>query len=181
MGHHQQCAAVELGLLDQHVDHVLLVLLVEVAGRLIRKQKTGFVCECPCDGHALTFATGELVRPVLDAVSEADLLEQREGSSVSLSAADGGRRVIIVDSVDEMNTNAANALLKVLEEPPARCTLLLVAHQPARLLGQVAHDLRQLELLEGADLVGDQAKGPGGRPLLLVEVGAEAGQALHAE
>lgn len=51
-----------------------------------------------------------------------------------MSAADGGRRVVIIDAADEMNVSAANAILKGLEEPPARTTLLLVAHQPARLL-----------------------------------------------
>lgn len=39
-------------------------------------------------------------------------------SFLSLSAADGGRRVVIVDPADELNTSAANALLKLLEEPP---------------------------------------------------------------
>jgi DNA polymerase-3 subunit delta' len=39
----------------------------------------------------------------------------------SLSAADNGRRVVIVDCADEMNTAAANAVLKLLEEPPRRC------------------------------------------------------------
>ncbi len=53
---------------------------------------------------------------------------------LALSAPDGGRRAVIIDAADEMNTAAANALLKILEEPPARVTLLLVAHQPARLL-----------------------------------------------
>ena len=49
-----------------------------------------------------------------------------------LSAADGGRRVAIVDAADELNAAAANALLKILEEPPARAVLLLVCHRPAR-------------------------------------------------
>ena len=49
-----------------------------------------------------------------------------------LSAADGGRRVVIVDAADEMNAQAANALLTMLEEPPARTTLLLISHQPSR-------------------------------------------------
>ena len=48
-----------------------------------------------------------------------------------LSAADGGRRVAIVDAADELNGAAANALLKILEEPPARAVLLLVCHRPA--------------------------------------------------
>lgn len=37
-----------------------------------------------------------------------------------MSAADGGRRIVIVDAADEMNPSAANALLKTLEEPPQR-------------------------------------------------------------
>jgi DNA polymerase-3 subunit delta' len=65
-------------------------------------------------------------------------------SFTALSAADGGRRVVLVDSVDEMNTNAANALLKVLEEPPSRTTLLLVSHQPARLLPTIRSRCRDL-------------------------------------
>lgn len=43
----------------------------------------------------------------------------------ALSAADGGRRVVIVDAADDMNVSAANAILKLLEEPPDRTTLLL--------------------------------------------------------
>ncbi|TPE52923.1 DNA polymerase III subunit delta' [Amaricoccus solimangrovi] len=50
-----------------------------------------------------------------------------------MSAAEGGWRVAIVDAADEMNTGAANALLKVLEEPPERSALLLVCHQPGLL------------------------------------------------
>ncbi|MCF6234186.1 MAG: DNA polymerase III subunit delta' [Rhodobacteraceae bacterium] len=63
-----------------------------------------------------------------------------------LSATDGGRRVVIVDTADEMNTNAANALLKMLEEPPARTTLLLVSHQPSRLLPTIRSRCRGLRL-----------------------------------
>jgi len=64
----------------------------------------------------------------------------------ALSATDGGRRVVIVDAVDEMNASAANALLKVLEEPPAKTTLLLVSHQPSRLLPTVRSRCRELRL-----------------------------------
>ena len=46
-------------------------------------------------------------------------------SFFALSAADGGRRVVIIDAADDMNVNAANALLKVLEEPPQNTILLL--------------------------------------------------------
>lgn len=72
----------------------------------------------------------------------------------SLTSADGGRRVVIVDSADELNINAANALLKFLEEPPADTTIFLVSHQPARLLPTIRSRCRALPLapLPPADL-----------------------------
>ncbi|MGR3794190.1 DNA polymerase III subunit delta' [Vannielia sp. SX4] len=50
------------------------------------------------------------------------------------SAAEKARRVVLIDSVDEMNASAANAVLKVLEEPPENTVLLLISHAPASLL-----------------------------------------------
>ena len=71
-----------------------------------------------------------------------------------LSATDGGRRVVIIDAADEMNVSAANALLKMLEEPPARTTLLLISHQPSRLLPTIRSRCRTLRLapLEAEDM-----------------------------
>jgi DNA polymerase III subunit delta' len=48
------------------------------------------------------------------------------------TAGEGGWRIAIVDAVDELNRSSANALLKVLEEPPERALLLLVSHAAAR-------------------------------------------------
>lgn len=62
---------------------------------------------------------------------------RKAGDFMRLTASEGGWRVVIVDSVDELNTNAANALLKVLEEPPERALLLLVSHAPGRLLATI--------------------------------------------
>jgi DNA polymerase-3 subunit delta' len=67
-------------------------------------------------------------------------------SFFALSAADGGRRVAIIDSIDEMNPSAANALLKLLEEPPARVTILMISHQPAKLLPTIRSRVRELRL-----------------------------------
>ncbi|OOY23920.1 DNA polymerase III subunit delta' [Thioclava sediminum] len=67
-------------------------------------------------------------------------------SFLHLSAAEGGRRVVIIDAADEMNTQAANAVLKLLEEPPPRVTFLLIAHQPARLLPTIRSRCRELRL-----------------------------------
>lgn len=92
-----------------------------------------------------------LVRPWDDKAkrlrAEITIAEVRKlKSRFALSAADGGWRVVIVDAADDMNPNAANALLKLLEEPPARSTLLLVTHQPSALLPTIRSRCRMLNL-----------------------------------
>jgi DNA polymerase-3 subunit delta' len=63
-----------------------------------------------------------------------------------MSSAEGGRRVVIIDDADEMNPNAANALLKMLEEPPKNAVLLLISHQPSGLLPTIRSRCRMLRL-----------------------------------
>jgi DNA polymerase-3 subunit delta' len=65
-----------------------------------------------------------------------------------LTAAEEGWRIVIVDGAEEMNRNAANALLKILEEPPRRALLLLVSHSPGRLLPTIRSRCRRLPLTE---------------------------------
>src|SRR5882724_11757515 len=62
------------------------------------------------------------------------------------TAAIEGWRVCIVDNVDELNPNAANALLKILEEPPQQSLLLLLSHAPARVLATIQSRCRKLPL-----------------------------------
>src|SRR6202011_905967 len=71
------------------------------------------------------------------------------------TAAVDGWRICIVDTVDELNPNAANALLKILEEPPRRSLFLLVSHSPARALPTILSRCRKLPLrpLSTADVV----------------------------
>ena len=57
-----------------------------------------------------------------------------------------GWRIAIVDCADEMNQSAANALLKMLEEPPTRSLFLLVCHAPGRLLPTIRSRCRRLDL-----------------------------------
>lgn len=63
-----------------------------------------------------------------------------------LTAGEGGWRIAIVDDAEEMNRNAANALLKILEEPPRRALLLLVSHRPGALLPTIRSRCRRLRL-----------------------------------
>lgn len=65
---------------------------------------------------------------------------------LSLTPAEGDWRVVIVDAVDQLNDNAANALLKILEEPPARAMLFLVCHQPGAILTTIRSRCRTLKL-----------------------------------
>lgn len=55
-------------------------------------------------------------------------------------------RIVIIDSADEMNKNAANALLKILEEPPAHTILLLISHNPGMLLPTIRSRCAKLPL-----------------------------------
>lgn len=60
--------------------------------------------------------------------------------------AESNWRIVIVDPAEALNTAAANALLKVLEEPPAQALLLLVSHQPGRLLPTIKSRCRKVVL-----------------------------------
>lgn len=73
--------------------------------------------------------------------------EVREiGGFLSMTPSEGGWRAIVIDAADEMNPNAANAVLKVLEEPPERALLFLVAHNADRLLPTIRSRCRRLDL-----------------------------------
>ncbi len=63
-----------------------------------------------------------------------------------LTPAEGGWRVVIVDGAEDINRNAANALLKVLEEPPPRAVLILVCSAAGRLLPTIRSRCRRLRM-----------------------------------
>ena len=63
-----------------------------------------------------------------------------------LTPAEGGWRVVILDGAEDMNAHSANALLKVLEEPPARAVLMLISAAPGRLLPTLRSRCRTLAL-----------------------------------
>ena len=80
----------------------------------------------------------------------------------------GGWRVAIVDTADDMNDAAANALLKLLEEPPSRAMLLVLSNTPGRLLPTIRSRCQRLNLrpLGDGDMTSELAR-------LLPEVNAE--------
>jgi DNA polymerase-3 subunit delta' len=80
---------------------------------------------------------------------------RRSVSFFGSTAGEGGWRIAIVDAVDDMQREGANALLKILEEPPARTLLLLVSHTPGRELPTIRSRCRRLLLrqLDASDVV----------------------------
>ncbi|MFO0993696.1 MAG: DNA polymerase III subunit delta' [Hyphomicrobiales bacterium] len=79
--------------------------------------------------------------------SEIVIEDAREASEFfSRTAGEGGWRICIVDSADDLNSASANSLLKILEEPPSRCLFLLVSHQPGSLLRTIRSRSLRLDL-----------------------------------
>jgi len=62
------------------------------------------------------------------------------------TSVEGGWRIVIIDSADEMNRASANALLKMLEEPPKNSLLILLAHAPGKLLPTIKSRCRHMRL-----------------------------------
>ncbi len=65
---------------------------------------------------------------------------------LSMTPAEGDWRVVIIDAVDQLTNQAANALLKILEEPPANALLMLVCHEPGSILPTIKSRCRQFAL-----------------------------------
>ncbi|MGL4404391.1 MAG: AAA family ATPase, partial [Notoacmeibacter sp.] len=65
---------------------------------------------------------------------------------LSRTASGGGTRIIFIDPADDMNRNAANALLKNLEEPPAKTHYFLISHVSGRLLPTIRSRCRMVEI-----------------------------------
>ncbi|CCD88593.1 putative DNA polymerase III, delta prime subunit [Bradyrhizobium sp. ORS 285] len=113
-------------------------------------------------GGLLTLERSANDKGVLRTVITVD--ETRETISFfGSTAAVEGWRVCIVDTVDELNPNAANALLKILEEPPQQSLFLLVSHAPARVLATIKSRCRRLALraLSTEDVISAAAEATG--------------------
>jgi DNA polymerase-3 subunit delta' len=88
---------------------------------------------------------------------------RRSVSFFGSTAGEGGWRIAIVDAVDDLQREGANALLKILEEPPARTLLLLISHAPGRELPTIRSRCRRLLLrpLDVADVTRAMATATG--------------------
>lgn len=135
----------------------------------------GLLCESPATasvacGHCSAcnwFSTGahpdfRLLAPATETDPDAEAEEPGKKSKPSpwisieqvrelhdfiyVSSHRNGRKVIVVYPAEALNVNAANALLKSLEEPPARTHFILISHRPHRLPRTIISRCRQLSL-----------------------------------
>lgn len=107
-----------------------------MAYRLARKLLKGGDARIVANSHADLL----VLEPLYDEkkeefASEISVDQAREiPQFLSLTAGEGAWRVVIIDSVDALNNNAANSILKILEEPPPQTILILISHNVGRLL-----------------------------------------------
>ena len=109
-------------------------------------------------------------RKIISAIKKGEVMDEMELASLKRSAFirvddvrkvneflqktsfNDGWRVVIVDSADDMNKSSANALLKILEEPPARTVLLLISHNMGSLLPTIRSRCAKLQLKTLSDM-----------------------------
>jgi DNA polymerase-3 subunit delta' len=102
-------------------------------------------------------------------------------SMFHLSAAFGGWRVALVDCADELNPHSANALLKMIEEPPPRALILIVTHRPGQVLATIRSRCRRLllERLTPGEI--DTVVGGLGDPWAAIDPAQRAAAAARAD
>ncbi|MFY8040889.1 MAG: DNA polymerase III subunit delta' [Bosea sp. (in: a-proteobacteria)] len=194
VGHHDAQAAILEGLRQGKLHHAWLIGGPEGIGKatfayMVAKQLLGLKGGPAPTGDRLDVDPARQASRLVSNLAHPDLVVLRRQPATDKKAAatmiavetvrraldvfastpsDGGWRVCVVDSADDLNASAANALLKVLEEPPARAIFLIIAHQPARVLPTIRSRCRKLALrplaeaeitvvLDGLDVDADSA------------------------
>jgi DNA polymerase-3 subunit delta' len=100
----------------------------------------------------LTRPTDEKTGKVRQAITVDEV--RRAGHFFSQTSGTGNWRIVIIDPADDLNRNAANAILKILEEPPKRSMFLVLSHAPGKLLPTIRSRCMPLKMspLGDADL-----------------------------
>lgn len=140
--------------------HALVIVGPEGVGcdALARAMAQYLLCVAPNNGQSCgTCKSCKLLQA--EAHPDVYWLQPEEKSSVikidqiremnqftSNTSQQGGRKVVLIDPAEAMNPNAANALLKNLEEPIGECVFLLVAQQPALLMATIRSRCSRMEV-----------------------------------
>lgn len=155
IGHEEAIAAFKDAFTGARPHHAWLLVGPQGLGKALFAQEAAawLLDGCP-EGRGFTGAIGSTAANLMADAAHPDFrrLERTRNDKGNLSAfiridevralqsllhqrpAYGGWRVVLVDAADELNVQAANALLKSLEEPLERTVFLMVCHRPSRLL-----------------------------------------------
>ncbi|MDX2113568.1 MAG: DNA polymerase III subunit delta' [Alphaproteobacteria bacterium] len=98
--------------------------------------------------HADFLVVQQEIDPKKDELKQEISVEQarKVAQFLAMTPGESSWRVVIIDSIDNLNVNAANAILKILEEPPPQAILMLVSHTPGRLLPTIRSRCRSVKL-----------------------------------
>jgi DNA polymerase-3 subunit delta' len=168
-GHGREAASIEEAFSSGHMHHAWMITGAKGVGKatLAYRLARRALGAKPSGEGALTASPSDPVCRQIEGLAHPDFLlirrpyndktkklkgeitvdEARKAADFFSKSASGSHwRVVIVDSADELNVNASNALLKTLEEPPKRGLLILLVETPGRLLPTIRSRCRRLSL-----------------------------------
>lgn len=145
IGHSATYSRLQQQFEQQSLSHALLFIGAKGVGKATVAREFAKFILSPSDEEAKRFEAGshagllwverEIDPKKGELRSEISAEQAREISNfLALTPGEGQWRIVVVDAMDELNITAANAILKILEEPPAQTIFLLISHQPGRLL-----------------------------------------------
>jgi DNA polymerase III subunit delta' len=148
VGHDEQVAALREAVAGGRVTHAWLFTGPPGIGKLHTARVFAAALNCPAGGDGTCDTCRRILRDVHLIVPEGDFLLVEDVRAVreeaSRSRHEAPTAVFLLDEADRMTEAAANALLKVLEEPPANVVFVLVARSPDALVGTVPSRARTL-------------------------------------
>ena len=161
IGHKEQQALIRKLFDEQKMPHGILLYGPKGVGKRLLAENIGWMLCCGPDqgfvGGDISYDEHSPLVPVLEhgayggfQIIEREksfiTVEQIRNVNAKLAMADEGWRVVIIDAADDLNTAAANALLKTLEEPQGQTILILVSHAPSKLLPTIISRCRKIRL-----------------------------------
>jgi len=158
IGHKEQQGLIRKLFDEGKMPHGILLYGPKGIGKRLLAENIGWMLCCgAAAGAGVAYDKASPRVPVLEhgAYSGLALLEKEKSFitveqvrqvNTKLAMADEGWRVIIIDAADDLNTAAANALLKTLEEPQGQTVLILISHAPSKLLPTIISRCRKIRL-----------------------------------
>lgn len=157
IGHKDQQALIRTLYDEGKMPHGILLYGAEGIGKRLLAENIGWMLCCGAAEEGIHYNKNSPLVPVLEygaysgfAILEKEksfiTVEQVRQVNTKLAMADEGWRVVIIDAADDLNTAAANALLKTLEEPQGQTALILISHAPSKLLPTIISRCRKIRL-----------------------------------